>query len=61
MNEFVLIWFLVRIIGAIFCSNKAIEKNRTAWVWGFFGFLFPLITIVCIVSVPYETKWEKES
>lgn len=54
------IFIALRGIGPIVCAMEADKKNRSAGLWGFFGFLFPVIAMICIFSLSPLTKWKKE-
>lgn len=54
-----LILFILRIFGAIFCSNKAKELNRSSGGWGFFGFISPIIAMIWINCLKPITNWDK--
>ncbi len=54
-----LILFILRIVGAIVCSNKAKELNRSSVGWGFFGFVSPIIAMIWINCLKPITKWDK--
>lgn len=51
--------FILRIVGAIVCSNKAKELNRNSRSWGFFGFIFPIIAMIWINCIKPVTSWDK--
>lgn len=60
MDGGILIFVLVlRIIGAVVCSNKAKELNRSSGGWGFFGFISPIIAMIWIHCMKPITVWEK--
>jgi hypothetical protein len=54
-----LILFILRIVGAIFCSNKAKELNRSSGGWGVFGFISPIIAMIWINCLKPITNWDK--
>ena len=54
-----LILFILRIVGAIVCSNKAKELNRSTGGWGFFGFVSPIIEMIWINCLKPITNWDK--
>lgn len=54
-----LILFILRIVGAIVCSNKAKELNRSTGGWGFFGFVSPIIAMIWINCLKPITNWNK--
>ena len=55
-----LIFIALRVIGPIICAMEADKKNRSAGLWGFFGFVFPVIAMICIFSLSPLTKWNNE-
>lgn len=55
-----IIFIALRVIGPIVCALEADKKNRSSGLWGFFGFLFPVIAMICISSLSPLTKWKKE-
>jgi hypothetical protein len=48
----------LRIIGAVVCSNKAKELNRSTGGWGFFGFLSPIIAMIWIQFMKPVMVWD---
>lgn len=54
-----LIIFILRIVGAIVCSNKAKELNRSSGGWGFFGFVSPIIAMIWVNCLKPITIWNK--
>lgn len=61
MIVFNFIFIVLRVVGPIVCAMEADKKNRSAGLWGFFGFLFPIIGMICIFSLSTLTKWKKEN
>jgi hypothetical protein len=55
------IFIALRGIGPLVCATQAEKKNRSAARWGVFGFLFPIIAMICVYSVSPITKWKKEN
>lgn len=51
----------LRGIGPVVCAIQAEKKNRSAGLWGLFGFLFPIIAMITIFSLSPVTKWKKEN
>jgi hypothetical protein len=45
---FIMLAFIVRIIGTIVCYNKAKQLNRNTGGWGFFGFISPILAMIWI-------------
>jgi hypothetical protein len=63
MNEsgvFAIIWFLLRLAGPIYCAIKADHLNRKPGIWALLGFLFPIIAMIWISTLPKQTLWTKE-
>jgi hypothetical protein len=56
---FLIIQLVLRIVGLVFCSNKAKELNRSASGWGFFGFISPIIAMIWINCLKPITNWDK--
>ncbi len=56
-----IIQLILRIVGVVVCSNKAIELNRNATGWGFFGFFFPIIAMIWVNCIKPLTAWDKET
>jgi hypothetical protein len=54
-----LILFILRIVGAIVCSSKAKELNRSSGGWGFFGFVSPIIAMIWINCLKPIKIWNK--
>jgi hypothetical protein len=40
--------FIIRIIITVYCANKAENLNRNMFLWGLFGFIFPIIALIWI-------------
>jgi hypothetical protein len=55
-----LIQLALRIIGTAVCANKAVDLNRNAMGWGFFGFFFPIIAMIWVHSIKPIIIWDKE-
>lgn len=49
---------VLRIVGAIVCSNKAKELNRSTGGWGFFGFISPIIAMIWIQFMKPVMIWD---
>ena len=54
------IFIALRGIGPVFCAIQAEKKNRSTGLWAIFGFVFPIIAMICIFSLSSVTKWNKE-
>jgi hypothetical protein len=59
MEGIYIILFILRIVGAVVCSNKAKELNRSTGGWGFFGFVSPIIAMIWVHCMKPITLWEK--
>jgi hypothetical protein len=47
---------LIRIVVTIYRVNRAGKLNQNKFVWGFFGFFFPLIAFIVIQFMkPHES------
>lgn len=53
------IGLVIRIVGAMVCSKKAKELNRSPEGWGFFGFLTPIIAMIWIQFKKPVLKFEE--
>lgn len=53
-----LLGLVLRIVGAVVCSNKAKELNRSAGGWGFFGFISPIIAMILIQFMKPVMVWD---
>ena len=54
-----IIQLILRIVGAVVCSNKAKELNRDSGGWGFFGFMLPIVAMIWINCLKPITNWDK--
>ncbi len=54
-----IIQLILRIVGAVVCSNKAKELNRDSGGWGVFGFLLPIVAMIWINCLKPITNWDK--
>lgn len=54
-----IITLFLRIVGAIVCSNRAKQLNRSTGGWGFFGFASPIIAIIWIYCLKPVMIWDK--
>ncbi len=45
---FIFLNLVLRIVGAVVCSNKAKELNRDTGGWGVFGFIMPIIAMIWV-------------
>ncbi len=50
----------LRIVGAIYCGNKAVELNRPPAGWVIFAILTPIIAMIAISFSSKKTKWHQE-
>ncbi|MCZ2130845.1 MAG: hypothetical protein LC109_11355 [Bacteroidia bacterium] len=55
---FMLLGLVLRIVGAVVCSNKAKELNRSTGGWGFFGFISPIIAMIWIQFMKPVMVWD---
>lgn len=55
---FLIISLILRIVGAIVCSNKAKELNRSTGGWGFFGFLMPIVAMIWVHCMKPNVVWD---
>lgn len=49
---------VLRIIGAVVCSNRAKDLNRSTSGWGFFGFVLPIIAMIWIYCLKPKMEWD---
>lgn len=56
-----IIQLILRIVGAVVCSNKATKLNRNSTGWGFFGFFFPIIAMIWVHCIKSLIAWDKET
>ena len=52
---------ILSIVGAVVCSNRAKELNRSTGSWGFFGFFMPIIAMIWVNCLKPNVEWEKKS
>lgn len=50
---------ILRIVGAVVCSNRAKELNRSSGSWGVLGFIFPIVAMIWVYCLKPITKWDK--
>ena len=50
--------FILRIIGAVVCSSKATELNRSSGGWGTFGFFMPIVAMIWIQFMKPVMVWD---
>lgn len=55
------LFFLLRLIGAGYCSNRAIALNRSAGGWAFFGLFFPIIAMILISCLKIKKVWHNDA
>ena len=51
MEESLIFALIIGIGSAKLCATQAGSLNRNKLVWGILGFLFPLITILIVLSI----------
>ncbi|HLU86831.1 MAG TPA: hypothetical protein VKZ44_03680 [Taishania sp.] len=56
---FMILGLALRIVGAVVCSNKAKELNRSTGGWGFFGFISPIIAMIWIQFMKPIMVWDR--
>lgn len=54
-----LLQFILRIAGSVFCNNRAEKLNRGTSRWGWLGFFFPVVAMIWILCLRPNVKWEK--
>lgn len=55
---FMILGLILRIIGAVVCSSKAKELNRSTGGWGFFGFIMPIVAMIWIQFMKPIMVWD---
>ena len=55
---FMILGLILRIVGAVVCSNKAKELNRSTGGWGFFGFISPIVAMIWIQFMKPIMVWD---
>lgn len=50
----------LRITGAVVCSNKAKELNRSTGGWGTFGFFIPILAMIIVQFMKPIMKWDED-
>jgi hypothetical protein len=55
-----IIFFGLRIVGAIVCANKATELNRSSGGWAAFGLFFPIIAMIWISNLKPNINWHND-
>ncbi len=55
---FMILGLVLRIVGAVVCSNKAKELNRSTGGWGFFGFISPIVAMIWIQFMKPIMVWD---
>jgi hypothetical protein len=53
------IFFGLRIVGAIYCAQKADKLNRSTGGWAIFGLFFPIIAMIWISSLKKNITWHE--
>jgi hypothetical protein len=55
---FLIFSFLLRIVGAIVCSSRAQDLNRSTGAWGFFGFMMPIVAMIWVYCMKPNVVWD---
>jgi hypothetical protein len=50
--------FILRIIGAMVCYNKAKELNRSSGGWAFFRFALPILAMIWVQFMKPVVDWQ---
>jgi len=58
-NMLMLFNLILMPIGAIYCYNKALNKNRKGYLWFILGLCFPIIASIFISLLKPKMAWEK--
>jgi hypothetical protein len=56
-----LLFFVVRIVAAIYCANKASSLNRSSGGWAVFGLFFPIISMIWISTLKQNINWHENN
>jgi len=57
----IIIQIVLKIVGAIVCTNKAGELNRSGLGWGIFGFSMPILAMIIVYSLKPKIDWYEDS
>ena len=52
--------FILRVIGAVVCYNKANDLNRSSGGWAFFGFALPILARIWIQFMKPVVDWRSD-
>jgi len=55
----VILWWILRLTGMYVCSRKAEKLNRRKNLWGFLGFISPILFMIWIQFLKPVVKWEE--
>lgn len=56
---FLLLGFILRIVGVIVCTSKAEKLNRSQGGWGIFGFFMPIVAMIVIQFMKPVMVWDE--
>ena len=54
-----IIFFGLRIIGAVYCAQRADKLYRSAGGWAVFGLFFPIIAMIWISNLKKNITWHE--
>lgn len=57
----VLLFFVLRVIGAIYCAQKADKLKRNSGGWAIFGLAFPIIAMIWINRLKTKIVWHENT
>ena len=49
--------FGLRVVGGVYCAQKAAKLNRSAGGWAIFGLFFPIIAMIWISNLKTNITW----
>lgn len=56
-----IIFLLLRVLGATFCSSRADYLNRSVGGWALLGLIFPIIGMIIISCLKTKVVWHKSA
>jgi hypothetical protein len=55
-----ILFFVFRIVGAIYCAQKAIKLNRNPGGWAVFGLFLPIIAMIWVSNMKKVINWHED-
>ena len=56
----VLIFFVLHVIGGVYCAKRAEKLNKSPGLWAVLGLLFPIISMIIIYKSKQEITWHSD-